>query len=288
MIHLEGMGILGCYIGLRLEQQGVDFTWHDTDERVAAWRACTGAIFPTGHAEDLMALERWQIHRHDPGFREHLEEADYIFSTKAPPHGGRYSFEPLGHGVSRAVGATSLHLAGPEWVAATRYRFRHQRLPGVPPSGARVVVTHGFGPRLARFMWGWTVPVKVRTLRSHPGELRPCLYFRRGRFQMAYAYPIPGTELWYAGSSLISQRDPKPLDVEKHFKRWRGMFMDLGGGYVTGVARAGQPRQGWRPVAAEGDDAWVREIDGRLHVRPLWHSGVRWAPLVWESLQKEL
>lgn len=288
MIHLEGLGILGCYIALRLEQEGIDFTWYDdgrATDGVAAWPACTGAIFPTGHADDLAALDVWRGHLRDRAFAPFMEEADYIFSTKKPPHGGRYGFTELARGV-RLGEVTSLHLAGPEWVRATRARFI-ERAAISPPPGSRVVIAHGFNQRLVRYMWGWTVPVKLRTQVYDPCH-RPCLYFRRGRFAMAYAYPIPGTDLWYAGSSLISQREPKPLDVEKHFKRWRGQFMDLGGGFVTGVARAGRPRQGWRPVGAAGDDAWVREIDGRLCVRPLWHSGVRWAPLVWEALREEL
>lgn len=286
MVHLEGFGILGCYIGLRLEQDGVDFTWYDNGgDGVAAWPACTGAIFPTGHAGDIEALGIWAGHLHEDGFAPYMEEAAYIYSQKHPPHKGRYAARELGHGV-RLGHLTSLHLAGPEWVRATRARFI-DRAATYPPPGARVVTAHGFNERLARYMWGWTVPVKLRTV-DDPHELRPCLYFRKGRFTMAYAYPIPGTELWYAGSDLISQQRPKRLDVEAKFRRWRGQFMDLGGGYITGVARAGRPREGWRPVGAPGDDAWVCEIDGKLTVRPLWHSGVRWAPHVYEALRKEL
>lgn len=287
MLHLEGMGILGCYVALRLEADGCDFTWHDTDERVTAWQACTGAIFPTGHDDDLRALTVWHRHKSEPGFAPFMEEADYYFCTKAPPHGGRYGYEPI-HGDVKLAELTSLHLAGPEFVRATRARFANCH--GHPSASQRVIVAHGFGARLARYMWGWTVPVKMRCAvvpSRHPVR-RQCVYLRRGRFSMAYAYPIPGTDLWYAGSSLISQREPKQLDVEKHFRRWRGEFMDLGSGFLTGVARAGQPRQGWRPVGAVGDDAWWREVDGRLTARCLWHSGVRWAPLVWESLRKEL
>ena len=59
-VHLEGFGVLGSLIGWELEQRGVPFTWHDTDEEVCAWRACTGAIFPTGEAADMQGQLDWR------------------------------------------------------------------------------------------------------------------------------------------------------------------------------------------------------------------------------------
>jgi hypothetical protein len=138
-------------------------------------------------------------------------------------------------------------------------------------------------------MWGWTIPVKLTTTFEH--SRRPCIYFRRGRFVMAYAYPIPGTEWWYAGSSLISQRlgRPSALPVMPKFARWRELMAELGQGYIKGIAMAGTPVQGWRPVPAQGDDEWVTEQpDGSLACRPLWHSGVRQAPLIYEALRGKL
>lgn len=287
MIHLEGMGILGCYIALRLEQDGLDFTWHDTSARICAWRASTGAIFPSGDPGDEWALGVWRHHNTQDGFASWMEEAQYIYCQKHPPHGGRYLSLDIGHGLHLA-GPTSLHLAAPEWVEATRRRFAEECRN--PEPGQEYVVTHGFGERLARFMWGWTVPITLRTVAVGLWrEQRPCFYMRRGRFTMAYAYPIPGTDQWYAGSSLISQQVPRPLTIDDKWRRWRGDFMDLAGGYVTGVARAGRPRVGWRPVPAAGDTEWVRRnARGQLLVRPLWHSGIRQAPIVYAALRKEL
>jgi hypothetical protein len=297
MIHLEGMGILGSYIALRLEQEGMPFTWHDSRLRVNAWWASTGAIFPSGDADDQWALDVWREHLGQDGFADFMEEANYVYCTKNPPHGGRYTSEELVPGI-RLAELSSLHVNASQFVLSTRMRFRLQELS--VPDGERLrqgdtepneyVVTHGFGARLERFMWGWTIPVRVRTRPSDlTVGLRAALYMRHGRFTMAYAYPIPGTDMWYSGSSLISQHEPKELDIDAKFKRWRNDFMELSGGFVTGVSRAGQPRQGWRPVPGREDKAWVRRTaDGLLGVRPLWHSGIRQAPLVYAALCKEL
>lgn len=283
------MGVLGCYLATRLAADGVDFTWHDTDEPITAWKACTGAIFPTGHAEDQEAMAAWFGHALDPAFRGHMEAAAYVFSTKQPPHQGKAPFLPLA-GEAKLLGIPSLHLNAQQWVPWVRGRFAaRQRAPEQQRAPReRTVITHGFGARLARVMWGWTVPVRVRTT-ADLGDRRACIYFRRGRFTMAYAYPIPLTDTWYAGSSLISQRVPRSLDIAPKFERWRRDFLDIGAGYVTDVEQAGPPMEGWRPVPAEGDDALIRRLtDGALAVRPLWHSGVRHAPLVYNALQDVL
>lgn len=283
MIHLEGMGILGCYCALNLAGDGVDFTWSDTEDPVNAWTASTGAIFPTGHAEDLEALAVWEtLFLHDEYIGRFMERAAFVFGSKAPPHEGKQLFQDFGP-VRRSV-VDSLHLNAQEWVPATRQLLADRRRTSAA-RGQQVVITHGFGPRLARYMWGWTVPVKVETEGDASSDLREALYFRRGRFVMAYAYPIPGTDTWYAGSSLLHQRVPKLLDVDGKYKHWRQTFVELADGYVLSVRRAGRPMQAWRPVPAEGDTAWVTELeDGRLALRPLWHSGIRHAPLVYNAL----
>jgi hypothetical protein len=220
----------------------------------------------------------------DDRFAPWMETASYVYSSLHPPHGGRYGFEDLGP--VRVAHTSSLHLNAQSWVPEVRKRFLAQRLDAAPHDAETVVVTHGFGARLARFMWGWTVPVRVSCRQEW--SQRQALYFRRGRFTMAYAYPIPGTDMWYAGSSLISQRSPKSLAVEDKFVRWRHSFLELGGGHVLGVARAGTPTEGWRPVPAKGDDAWIECVNGRLTVKPCWHSGIRHAPLAYRALTEAL
>ena len=289
--HLEGMGVIGCYLAWRLAADGVDFTWNDTEQGINAWRACTGAIFPTGHAEDLEAMAVWRGHLNEPGIGEYMEEAAYLFTQKHPPHGGTYAPYRVTEALQQAP-LTSLHLNAQEWVPWTRRAFAGHRTLAAP-DGSRRVITHGFGPRLARFMWGWTMPVKLAfdpdAYEPQPGVLRPCLYCREGRFVMANAYPIPNTARWYAGSSRISQRVPKSLAIEAKFRRWREQFLRLTDGYVQGVSRGGQPMFGWRPVPAQGDTAWVTEQpDGSLAARPLWHSGVRHAPHIYNALQEAL
>jgi hypothetical protein len=289
VIHLEGMGVIGCYLAHRLAADGIDFTWHDTDEPVTAWKACTGAIFPTGHTDDQLALIDWLGHATDERFAAHMEVAAYVFSQKTPPHKGKAKWLPLAGDV-KLLSVPSLHLNAQAWVPWTREVFAAQRLdPSWPKAqAAQRVVTHGFGARLARVMWGWTVPVRIHTT-ADLGSRRPCIYFREGRFTMAYAYPIPRTDMWYAGSSLISQRVAKSLTVAKKYERWHRDFIRLGADYVTDVEVAGPPIEGWRPVPAKGDDQLIkRTTTGELAVRPLWHSGVRHAPLVYNALKEAL
>lgn len=286
MIHLEGMGVIGCYLAHRLAADGIDFTWFDSNEPVTAWRACTGAIFPTGHAEDELARAVWGQHLFDPAFRTHMESAAYVFCSKQPPHGGRAGFQPLA-GNAKLLDTPSLHLNAQRWVPWTREVFEDRRARPQPRRGATVVVTHGFGQRLARYMWGWTVPVRVLTT-AEMETTRACIYFRRGRFTMAYAYPIPCTNTWYAGSSLISQQKPRSLEIAPKFERWRRDFMELGAGYITDVQVAGDPIEGWRPTPFKSDTPLVRPVGGKLAVRPLWHSGVRHAPLVYNALKEAI
>ena len=286
MIHLQGMGVIGCYLAVTLQRAGIDFTWSDTRERINAWQACTGAIFPTGHADDMRALRVWERHRNEPGFEAHMEKSVYVYCTKHPPHGARDAHVMDLPGDMKAASVPSFHLNAQTWVPAIRRAFAHRERSGNVFSG-QLIITHGFGPRLGRFMWGWTVPVKVATTIEFPGA-RPAIYLRQGRFVMAYAYPIPGTDTWYAGSSLISQRVPKRLDVHGKYHRWRHQMLELGHDYVRAIAPAGPPVQGWRPVPIEGDTPLVREVDGALAVVPLWHSGVRHAPLVADAVMEAI
>lgn len=287
VIHLEGFGMTGCYLAVRLFHDGVPFTWNDTDERFTAWRASTGSVSPTGHAEDRAATSVWRTHLDEALFGRYMEEADYVFSSKHPPHGGKDPARKLAAHDLRVLDPTSLHLNVQAFVRGTRRFFAGDRVDAAP-EGSRVVVAHGFSSRLARYVWGWTVPVRLKTTGIYEQgalPLRSCLYFRSGRFTMAYANPIAGTDLWHAGSSMIGQRVPRELDVDKKYRRWRETLTRLGDGFVVGVVRAGPPVQGWRPMPAPDDTAWIAEKDGRLLVRPLGPSGVRHAPLVYDALR---
>jgi hypothetical protein len=289
-VHLEGLGVLGCYIARQLELEDIPFTWHDTEEQVNAWQACTGCIYPSGHEEDQQAYDVWMNNYMDDSFLgPYMEPGAYTFCTKRPPHQGKYPYEmrpaPL-----KVAWPASLHVDVPNWIKDTRERYEDLRTTSLT-KGSQLIVAHGFGPRLQRWMWGWTVRVKLRlsdALRQSASPRRPCIYLREGRFKMAYAYPIPHTDEWWAGSSLISQKVPKRLHIAPKYDKWRTHVMVMSMGHVKVAPVNYRVIHGWRPVPAEGDTAWVSDIDGALHVRPLWHSGLRHAPHVANAVLERL
>jgi hypothetical protein len=169
-----------------------------------------------------------------------------------------------------------------------RDNFKHCRTEGpVTPDGP-YIVTHGWGERLGHAYWGWT---RLVELTVHPDAFlgvashRPSFYFRPDRFSMAYAYPVPGTNWYYAGSNIIKQKIGKfkELDPVPKYERWKGIFEKHGEGFVT-VGKEGPFLTGWRPAAREEDEAWVRIRGMKLTLRPLWNSGIRHFPQQWSGV----
>ncbi len=283
-VHLEGFGVLGSFIAWELERLQVPFTWHDNEEKVCAWRACTGAIFPTGEASDAQGMAGWRAWlaggatwAAQPPLRECLESATWWYSTKAPPHGAKG--KPVADlGALRRLSEGSLHFNAQQFVPRSRAYFADRRRAERQP-GLRVVA-HGFGERLDHVVWGWSRLVRLEGDARIFGDERPALYCRLGRFVMAYAYPVPATPYWYAGSSLIVQKAPRSLEMPKKYERWRRQFESLTGGLVQ-VVEESDFLMGWRPAAAKGDEQLaVLAPDGSVVVRPMWHNGVRLAPLI--------
>jgi len=294
-VHLEGMGVPGCFLAWHLERAGVEWTWDDIDSPFNAWSACTGAIYPSGVPFDVANYSRWRawVGGSAPWpaslTRECVEEAGWWYCTKAAPHGGKYKTVATVGALKRGS-ATSLHYNAQKFVPATREAFAERRRTSAEP-GAQRVVTHGFGRRNHHVLWGWTVLVKLdidQTLLAHETCARPSLYMRKGRFVMAYAYAVPGTPWWYSGSSLIVQKVPKQLEVPEKLARWRMNFEALAGGLAR-VSEVGSVITGWRPAGADDSAPLVLRLDdGALHVRPFWNSGVRHSPVLVEAVMDSL
>lgn len=300
-IHLEGMGVNGALLAHTLARYGVAFTWHDTDIPFVAWKASTGAIYPAGaenHGPDKHCYDVWKSW-YDNGYfsQSHLERSTaFIFCTKNPPHKGDYAYT-MWAGTLNA-GPPSYHLNAQEFVAFTRQRFEHTRIANdvaelaKRSKGLIYIVTHGWGERFHHAYWGWARFVQLEINEdsaARPGN-RPSFYFRPDRFSMAYAYPVPGTDLYYAGSSIIKQKAGKlrQLEIEPKYDRWKRIFEREGQGHVK-VAYEGAFASGWRPAAADEDEAWVKYRkggDGRttLTLRPLWNSGIRHFPKQWAQV----
>ena len=280
-VHIEGMGIIGSILAHRLEAEGIAFTWNDARSEVNAWSACTGAVYPSGHAEEMADLGLWQTwHREQEGASEVSEVASYWFTTKHPPHGGKYKIMAE-HGELRLAELVSLHIDAQRLVTSARARFAAAEQETRPP-GSQLVIAHGFTSLLKDYVWGWSVAVKLRLpSRLHVMGLRPAMYFRTGRALLGYAYPMGKSEWWYAGSLLLPQATPKRRsddDVRSLFERWtERMARFTAGGEVV---EHGPMLQGWRPRPSDESAPAVKRREDALIVRPRWHDGVRRAPSI--------
>lgn len=301
-VHLEGMGVIGSLLAIRLEEEGVDFTWHDTHDRTTAWKASTGCVFPTGDPEDMRAVDGWLglLNSHsllqevlEPVFERGL----WCYISKHPPHSGvKQGVEERDRiGPIRVSNALTYHFNSQRLVPMVRERYEDRERDHAPRNKRLIIATHGTFSAV-RYTWGWSARVKVKMSRKlaqvqKEMALRPCIYLRQG-YQMNYLYPCPGTEWWYAGTAAISQRTPKRRALPD-LTVWGETLKELTGGHVH-LLRAPKRgvRQGWRPVA-EKDAKLVRkgldeEGRWRLVCRPQGGNGYRHFPLLAEAVLEAL
>jgi len=315
MIHIQGMGLLGCFLAQELHHHGVPFTWYDATSMLQgknppgtqAWRASTGCIYPSSEPQEEQAYNLWdQSWRHRSWSYPHLEEALWWFNGKVLPHtNGEYRVVQSVNGINR-TNKNSLHWNSQAFVTATRDRFRSLERVQSYPSADPVVVAHGFdlGPLKPEtyYAWGWSAQVEL-SFSPALGALtfggtfrgRPAFYLRNGRFVWAYAYPRPGTQFWYAGTSMINQKPgkAKELEVPSKFAKWVQTFSQLSGGHVQISNVWPETAQGWRPYGADENAPLVAPfplagVARALRVKPMGASGVRLAPLVVQALFKGL
>lgn len=285
MIHIEGMGLLGSLLALNLHERDQPFTWHDSASPITAWKACTGMVYPAGDDRSMEGLRGWQSWLTE-GWLPYLraEPVRYVYAHKNPPHEGKYRAEfDLGDMRVAPTQPGAVGVNVPAIVTSTQLKFQASRYTACPSDATTVVRAHGFNERLGSYMWGWSARVGLDVpddLKAACDGMRPAFYSRKDRFQIVYAYPIPGEEGWWAGSAIISQKTPHSLDIAKHFARWSSAWAELWP--RVPVTHVGEQREGWRPrPAVEVDDAHLVERQGNvITFPPLWHSGVRWAPLV--------
>lgn len=277
-VHIEGMGWLGSVLARRLERAGVDFTWHDNDDPFPAWPASTGLVYPTAPDDErsVAGMKGWQRWIHDdPWLASNTERVSVGFVTANPPSGGKYESVDLG---GLKIGQATCFATDPRAIVlAARERYASARLAGDPGEGL-LVQAHAHGPRLQSMMWGWSARVKLHEQVSID---RRIAYYGHRMSQSCYAYPIPNTEYFFAGSASFEQRNPKRLDTGNHFDLWRRFFLKQFP--VSEVELVEPPVQGWRPRWKEGDSLRAKKVklsSGRLSVSlpPLRHSGVRWCP----------
>lgn len=286
-IHIEGMGVLGSQVAWELEELGVKFTWNDTETDHTAWHCSTGIVYPSGAERDMAGLEAWHSYIDDDRpLGQWAARSNYLFAHKNPPHGGRYPFEPatpklrVGHPYAVAVNV-------PDLVRETRETFKHRRTEGTAGRGP-LVVAHATPGRLDGYLWGWCA--RVRFDEPYPlGEGQSTYYAKAHRFNLTYAYPIPGTGQWWAGSSLVHQKRPAERAIEPYLAEWIGNAEKLLG--ITGV-QVDSMEQGWRPRRAAGEENYAQHalVDGRdvYTLAPEPTSGVRHGPHIVADLLERM
>ena len=272
VIHIEGMGLLGALLAHRLDQRGEAFTWNDIDTPYSAWYCCTGLAYPD--ADNRPGLVAW--HKALADIPE-AAPAPYLYAHKRPPHGAQDAIvEDFGKLRLGAINAVSLNV--PAFVHRMRKEHRDHRDAIYPDR--TLVRCHTTPKRAGGYLWGWTAKVglvfKDERVASIAAVHQPALYAKAHRFNLTYAYPIPGEQLWWAGSSLVGQKEPKRVSddrLQAYLDEWLfNAEMLLG---VQGQV-AGTVLQGWRPKAAPGDSGRaVRHPDGTWSMPPLATDGMR-------------
>jgi hypothetical protein len=291
-IHINGMGVIGSFLALELEEKGIDFTWWDSDEKITAWRASTGAVFPDSNRNSQIAYNLWKNWLSDSkGTRKEIlqqcvEICSWWYSTKNAPHG--VTATPKADiGFLRQCSQDSIHVNAQILVEKTRQMFSEKKTSEISLN-TKVINCFGHNESLTHYVWGWTRLVKIT---SHVKALfcnekkRPSFYCREGRFVMAYAYPCPGTPYWYAGSSLIMQKIAKELSVQDKYEKWENNIKRLTD-YKLEIEPAGDFIHGWRPCNKQKEEDEFCFIDsrGQLTVMPFWHNGIRVSPLIIQSI----
>jgi len=292
-VHLTGMGLIGSTLAWELERLGVDWTWDDSDTRLNAWHASTGCVYPDaepvaaeGYAEWLSAVDGL---KRMPGYwvsgQPLVERTAFWYNSKVAPHDIRDA-PAADLEWARLSQHPSFSLNVPRFVINARVEFGHRRLSSAAHSdkSSLFVVSHGFSDRLDHYSWGWSARARlsIPTGLIDASPYRPCLAFRNGRYQNCYAYPIPGSDEHFIGSSMISQTVPRTLEIPGKASTWTRAMAEVTGGRVK-VLGAKNFANGWRPyplAAPDRSSLFDAGPTGELRVAPLRHSGVRLSRLV--------
>ena len=284
MYHIEGMGLLGSILAFAMDEADVPFTWSDNDSPFSAWRVSTGLAYPDGSEHNRAGLRRW--YEEVPNFPE-AARAPYVYAHLKPPHKGEYlytDYGPLRKALPEAVAVNV-----PAMVERARREFAHQRVEEVPP-GSLLIVAHTTPERGRGYLWGWVAKVRfeVPAFLEIPRRVQPAMYSKAHRYNLTYAYPIPGTGMWWAGSMLKWQLTPRALsepELYVMYEEWEENAERLLCLKDVELVELGQ---GWRPRFKKGDSGWAELIDGRWVLPPRPTDGLRNAHLIIDDLMDKL
>lgn len=281
-IHIEGMGILGCMLARRLHEEGIPFTWDDNRSPFVAWPVSTGLAYPDGDPVNQRGLDRWYQVLASDLVGDEATTVPYLFAHKNHPHGGKQGIA-TDYGKLRQSNQLAVSLNPFEFVERTRLAFAEEERPWTP-ADETLVVCHTTPERGDGYLWGWVGKVTFDLPDEITADLlgdQPALYAKKHRFNLTYAYPIPGTGLWWAGSVLQLQREPREVEPDRlmrFYEEWRDNAEELLG--ITNV-KLDELGQGWRPrgkggvhngfqLAEQHGDRWLMPVMPTDGVRRGW------------------
>ena len=299
-LHLEGMGVMGCLIAIALESEEIDFTWNDTDEgdeTRLAWKVSTGAILPFGDHESQLALKMWTDALEGDSFlgkwlQGNVIQSTFCYVSQNPPHNGakfgiKAEAEVGGVKISNAYG---WNMDVQTVVRNTRLYFHDKRRESAPKRSV-TIVTHGFGPNIYKWSWGWSGLVHVRFtgtfLRHKAMRRRPPLMYMRQGYQLPYLYKVGrrAADLFYCGTTLITQSKPRSLPIEPKYETWEKNMMRAAGGVIDEISLVpGSLKEGWRPMADPAQELVEADSNGFV-VKPQYGNGIRMFPLTYAELR---
>ena len=185
-IHINGMGLVGCFLALRFEAEGWEFTWSDpdpygkNDNVPQAWKASTGCAYPSGDPTEFAAYERIRklvqtYRQEDFHIRRNCEQALYAYLSKGIPHDGAKNKllkrvdkldRPFGNADDlnqfNFLNYPSIHLNAQEFVPDIRRIFSDRFSENKPEKDRLIVNSSGFLECVrSHVVWGWNVVAPV-------------------------------------------------------------------------------------------------------------------------------
>lgn len=300
-VHLEGMGVVGCLVAARFHLEGIDFTWSDTEAERTAWKVSTGAIPVFGDEQSHADRREWlRWYKQDDSFGRHIQhymtKAVWCYTAQNPPHKARdIGCRPKAEvGPIKVSNKCSLHMDVQRFVLETRQLFARQRTPGVGWGSRRprnLIVTHGFGSNIHAWSWGWSGQVVIELsdeLQQALRRRRPCFYLRNG-YQLPYLYPVGREREYYAGTTLITQKQPRSLPIVPKLQVWRRHVEEYSGGHIAIAGNVPHSLgEGWRPMAALDAPLIERVGQHTLRIRPQYGNGLRHFPSTYRALREAM
>lgn len=278
------MGLIGSILARKLHEEGIEFSWEDTDSNFCAWKASTGCVYPSGNTKDAYNYSKFEDSATRLGME--FEVAEYCFSQNSIPHKENDKTLKISKtdGFLKFLNKPSYHVNVQQFVENSREIFKQFRNP--KPENAFVINAHGYHQYFkSDVRWGWSCTAKIEL--SNPQQNRICFNLKEGRFINVYLYPKPGTNNYYFGTSFIFQNKIKELltapKVAKSVVHAQNKIQNF-----ASIELLDDVIQGWRPAYSDDNTPDFVVSDDQMFLKPQMANGVRHHISFFESIMPEI